>query len=136
MLTRLDLRGLFGTKGEASPDREPAGSADPSSNIIEAGDFRIDLLDRSASLRGRELELTSEEFDVLVYLVGHPQRLVTSQTMLATRWSATRMKQTEFLRVLLSLRNKLDAVGPDQHYLRTERWVVYKFNPAASATAA
>jgi len=135
MLTRLDLQGLFGTKGEVSPDGETTGSAD-SSNIIETGDFRIDLLDRSASLRGRELELTSEEFDVLVYLVGHPQRLVTSQTMLATRWTATRMKETEFLRVLLSLRSKLDAVGPDQHYLRTERWVVYKFNPASSTTAA
>lgn len=135
MLTRVDLRGLFGIEGERSLGRERTENADSSSNVIETGDFRIDLVDRSASLRDQQLELTSEEFDVLVYLAGHPQRLVTSQTMLATRWSATRMKQTEFLRVLLSLRNKLDAVGPDQHYLRTERWVVYKFNPASTTAA-
>jgi len=34
--------------------------------MIESGDFKIDLDERTVTLRGRELELTSEEFDVLM----------------------------------------------------------------------
>ena len=33
--------------------------------MIQSGDFSIDLTRRTATLRGRALQLTSEEFDVL-----------------------------------------------------------------------
>ena len=102
---------------------------------IESGDFRIDLAERTASLCGQPLQLTSQEFDVLVFLASHPQRVVTPRTMLATSWSGNRLRQTEFLKVLLSLRKKLEAVGPDRHYLRTEPWVLYRFDPTSSSAA-
>lgn len=98
-------------------------------DVLESGDFRIDLHSRAVTLRGEVLELTFEEFDVLVFLVNHPQRLITRHTMLATTWATKPPRQTEFLRVLLSLRKKLDAVAAGEHYLRTEPWVVYRFDP-------
>src|ERR1700731_4702922 len=98
-------------------------------NVIESGDFRIDVGSRTVSLCGEELELSSEEFEVLVYVINHPQRLITANTVLATSWTKNRPKQTEFLRVMLSLRKKLDAAAPGKHYLRTEPWVVYRFDP-------
>jgi len=101
--------------------------------VIECGDFRIDTGSRKVTLRGEELRLVSEEFDVLVFLASHPQRLVTSHTMLVTSWTANRLRQTEFLKALISLRRKLDAAGPDKHYLRTEPWVVYRFDPMSSS---
>jgi len=103
-------------------------------DVIESGDFRIDINSRTVALRGEKLELTSEEFDVLVFLVSHPQGLITPYTILATSWATHHPpRQTEFLRVLLSLRKKLAAVGAGKHYLRTEPWVVYKFDPTASS---
>ena len=101
--------------------------------VIESGDFKIDLSRRLATLAGHPLQLTSEEFDVLVFLAGHPQRLVTPNTMLSTNWSSSRSRQTEFLRVLLSLRSKLEAAEPGQHYLRTEPWVLYRFDSSSAA---
>lgn len=98
--------------------------------IIEIGDFTIDTRSRSATLRGELLGLTAEEFDVLVFLTANPQRFVTPQTMLATNRTDGRPHQTEFLRVLLSLRRKLEAAITGQQYLRTEPWVVYRFTPA------
>ena len=132
MIRKLNLRQLFSTGRDHNGQKEAIEEAASTTSVVESGDFRIDLVERTATLRGQELHLTSEEFDVLVFLVGHPQRLVTPQTMLATRWSAARLRQTEFLRVLMSLRSKLEAVGPDQHYLRTERWVLYRFDPVSS----
>jgi len=100
--------------------------------VIDSGDFKIDLRRRVATLGRQQLSLTSAEFDVLVFLSGHPQRLVTPNTMLATSWSTNRSRQTEFLKVLLSLRAKLEAAEPGQHYLRTEPWVLYRFNPSSA----
>lgn len=100
--------------------------------IMAFGDFLIDFTTRTATLCGRELGLTSEEFDVLVFLTGHPQSLITPHTMLATSWAAKRVRQVGFLRALISLGRKLEvAAGPDKHYLQTEPWVVYRFDPTS-----
>ena len=46
---------------------------------IRFGDFKINLNERIVMLRDQELQLTSEEFDVLVFLASHPRSLVTPQ---------------------------------------------------------
>jgi DNA-binding response OmpR family regulator len=101
--------------------------------MIESGDFHIDLAKRTVTLHGQELPLTSDEFDVFVFLAGHPQRLVTPNTMVSADWTTNRLRQTDFLRALISLRKKLDAAGPDKHYLRIEPWVLYRFDPTPSS---
>jgi len=98
---------------------------------IELGDFQIDLQARTATLGGRELHLDHAEFDLLVFLVGHPKQLVTPQTMLATRWPERGARQSQFVRILMSLRSKLEACGSAKHYLRTEPWIFYRFDPNA-----
>lgn len=104
------------------------------SNVIESGDFRINLLSRTVTLREETLELTPEEFDVLVFLAGHPQSMVTPRTVLSTSWASCRLQQTEFLRALLSLRRRLEVAGHGKHYLRTEPWIIYRFDPESSAS--
>jgi DNA-binding response OmpR family regulator len=99
-------------------------------DVIEAGDFRLDVGRRKASLRERELQLTTAEFDLLVFLVTHPKKLVTPHTVLATNWGQG-VRQTDFYRVLLSLRKKLESEGSSQHYLQTEPWIFYCFDPSA-----
>jgi two-component system KDP operon response regulator KdpE len=117
------------------PQREPAEDSAPLTEKIEFGDFRIDLDKRTATLDGQELRLTPEEFDVLVFLSNHPQSMVTPRTTLAASWTANRLRQPEFLTTLISLRKKLDAAGPGKHYLRTEPWVIYRFDPTSSSAA-
>jgi DNA-binding response OmpR family regulator len=100
------------------------------SEIIENGDFRIDLECRKTTVRGQEAHLTSEEFDLLVFLVGHPRRVVTARTLLSTRCGDHEVRQTQFLRVLTTLRQKLEAAAGREGYIRTEPWIVYRFDPA------
>jgi DNA-binding response OmpR family regulator len=125
-----NLRQLFAKKAiERERNAEQRVS---SAQIIEAGDFRVAVAERVVTLRGEKLPLTDEEFDVLLYLIGHPQRCVTPRTVLATSWTGDGLHQTEFLKALLSLRKKLDAVGAGNQYLRTEPWVIYRFDPRSS----
>ncbi len=127
-----NLRQLFARK--AIERERNAGQGVSSTEIIETGDFRVEVAKRFVTLRGEKLALTDEEFDVLLYLIGHPQRCVTPRTVLATSWTSDGLHQTEFLKALLSLRKKLDAVGSGNQYLRTEPWVIYRFDPRSSVT--
>ena len=97
--------------------------------VLKVGDFRIDFEHRTVSVRGKRVDLAAAEFELLVFLISHPKRMVTSQTMLSTHWESGRVHQTQFLQVLLSLRKKLEAAGAGLHYIRTEPLVVYRFDP-------
>lgn len=102
----------------------------PPAEVIQAGDFRIDLQSRRVAVRGNEVQLTQEEFDLLVFLTTHPKKVVTPSTRLVTRAGGNRVRQAQFLRVLLDLCRKIE---PDNshHYIRTEPWVFYRFDPGA-----
>ncbi len=135
MARKWNLRQLFAETKNKTAERETAEQGVSLTGMIESGDFKIDLAARTVALRGENLSLTAEEFDVLVFLAGHPQRMVTPRTMLATSWTANGLRQTEFLRVLLSLRKKLDAAGHGKHYLKTEPWIIYRFDATSSSVA-
>ena len=102
----------------------------PSAEVIQAGDFRIDLQSGRVTVRGNEVQLTQEELDLLVFITTHPKKIVTPSTQLVTRARGNRVRQTQFLRVLLGLCRKIE---PDNshHYIRTEPWVFYRFDPGA-----
>ena len=131
----MGLRQPFAKIADRTPEPDIAEERIPLTGMIESGDFKMDLVERTVTLRGRELRLTSEEFDVLVFLAGHPQNVVTPRTVLATSWPTSQLRQTAFLIALISLRNKLDVAGPDQRYLRTEPFVIYRFDPTSSPAA-
>jgi two-component system KDP operon response regulator KdpE len=101
--------------------------------LVEFGDFKIDFAEQTVTLCGQQLQLSPEEFDVLVFLSSHPQHVVTPRTVLATNSAENRRRHTEFLRALMSLRKKLEVAGPGKQYLRTEPWVLYRFNPTSSS---
>jgi two-component system, OmpR family, KDP operon response regulator KdpE len=106
-------------------EQEPAG-------LVEVGDFRIDLATRSVLVAGRELKLTPKEFDLLLYLSQHPNRVIPHRTLLAAVWGANSTEQPEYLRVFIGqLRKKVETDPAEPRYLLTERWVGYRFEPSA-----
>jgi len=97
--------------------------------ILTSGDFRIDLTQRKVRVRNQDIHLSADEFELLVFLLNHPKRVVTAQTMLSTHWEGGRVHQARFMQILLSLQKKLDAANVGVHYIRTEPLVVYRFDP-------
>ncbi|MGB9180598.1 MAG: response regulator transcription factor [Pyrinomonadaceae bacterium] len=110
-----------------APDETDAGET-----VIEAGDFRIDLDARSVSVRGGEVHLTPKEFELLVYLVRHPGKVLTHRTLLAAVWGGDAVDQTEYLRVFIGqLRKKIEPDHTAPRYILTEPWIGYRFDPGA-----
>ena len=102
----------------------------PESDVIEVGHFHIDTEAHSVHVNGREVRLTPKEFDVLVYLARHPDKVVTHRALLAAVWGDTSTGQPEYLRVFIAhLRKKLEPEEGSPTYITTEPWVGYRFKP-------
>lgn len=106
-------------------------TVDSQKREIEAGDFRLELTDREAYLRGAKLRLSEAEFDLLRYLLTHRKMLVTPQTVLSTACGALNIRRNAFMENLMSLKKKLDEASGSDHYLHLEPWVLYEFDLTA-----
>ena len=103
---------------------------DAASTTLEAGDFRVDIESREVTVGGRRLRLTPKEYDLLVYLIRHPGRVLTHRTLLAAVWGGNYVEQTEYLRVFIGqLRKKIESESASPRYILTEPWIGYRFDP-------
>ena len=97
---------------------------------LESGDFHIDLESRNVKVRNRDIRLTPKEFDLLVYLMKRPGKVVTHRAVLAALWGGNYVEQNEYLRVFVgNLRKKIEIDATNPQYILTEPWVGYRFNP-------
>src|SRR5215469_3554879 len=102
----------------------------PDTPVIAVVDFRIDVPSRTVTVKNREVHLTPKEFDLLVYLAKHPGRVMTHRALLAAVWGANSVEQPEYLRVFVGhLRKKLEPEENSAHYIVTEPWIGYRFEP-------
>jgi two-component system, OmpR family, KDP operon response regulator KdpE len=98
--------------------------------VIDIGDFHIDLAGHNVTVRGRDVRLTPKEFDLLAYLAKHPGKVLTHRVLLAAIWGASSVEQPEYLRVVVGhLRKKLEPDDSSPHYVVTEPWIGYRFEP-------
>ena len=98
--------------------------------VVDLGDFYIDLASRQVKVRDMEVKLTPKEFDLLTYLAEHPHRVVGHRTLLGAVWGELNTEQPEYLRVFIGqLRKKIEKNPAEPKYLLTERWVGYRFEP-------
>ena len=105
-------------------------SDQPETPVIEIGHFRIDIPGRTVAVRHHDVRLTPKEFDLLVYFAKHPGKVITHRSILAAVWGANSVEQPEYLRVFIGhLRKKLEAEEGSSHYILTEPWIGYRFEP-------
>lgn len=109
--------------------RAPA-TADQQVKVLQVGDFQADLESHSVKARGVEVHLTPKEYELLVYLIRHPNKVLTHRALLGAVWGGDYVEQTEYLRVFIGqLRKKIEADPAKPRYILTEPWIGYRFNP-------
>ena len=96
---------------------------------LDVGDFHVDLESREVKVRGEEIHLTPKEFDLLIYFIKHSGKVLTHRTLLSAIWGSNYVEQNEYLRVFIgNLRKKIE-VEATPHYIVTEPWIGYRFDP-------
>lgn len=100
-----------------------------SAGPIQTGDFHIDLESRVVLVRGQPVRLSPKQFDLLVYLLRNPNKVLSHRMILDAIWCGQRVNEPERLRVLINqVRKKIEPQATPQHIL-TEPWIGYRFQP-------
>lgn len=104
-------------------------SSDP--DVLTAGPIRVDGAAYSATLDGSPLDLTYTEFELLRYLMQHPGRVLSRETLVSQVWGYDYYGGTRTVDVhVRRLRAKL---GQFDYYVGTVRNVGYRFASAREA---
>lgn len=89
----------------------------------------VDFQSRKLIAHGKEVRLTPKEFDLLRYLVAHPNKALSHRELLQSVWGPDYGEQVEYLRVFIKqLRRKLEPQPDKPRYILTEPWVGYRFH--------
>jgi DNA-binding response OmpR family regulator len=106
--------------------RQRGAAAAGSAGLIRAGDLTIDPDTYAAKLKGRPIDLTYKEFELLRFLAQHPGRVFTRDQLLREVWGYDYFGGTRTVDVhVRRLRAKLGS--EHESMIGTVRQVGYKF---------
>jgi len=118
---------------DQQPPFLPVAVPDHADVRVDAGQggtplVRIDPVQRTAEVDGRELDLTYLEFELLAHLVAHPHRVHSRDQLVTTVWGYGHVGDGRTVDVHIArLRRKLGA--EHRGVIQTVRRVGYKYTP-------
>lgn len=99
----------------------------PVSDLLSAGPLTLDLDSHAAALGGREIPLTSREFDILALLMKHPRRAFSRAQIYESVWGEDFIGDDNTVNVHVSnLRSKLG----EREYIKTVWGIGFKMAEA------
>ncbi|WP_156760693.1 response regulator transcription factor [Microbacterium karelineae] len=109
-------------------------AADPVS-VFQTGRFRVDPAHRRAWIDGREIALTTREYELLLHLARHPDRVLTRDDLLRAVWGWSVGDGSTVTVHVRRLREKIERDPRLPEYLRTEWGRGYRFTPEGDASS-
>jgi len=98
----------------------------PEQHRLIVGELVIDLQKRTASLKGKPLELNQKEFDLLSYLAKNNGKVLYKEKLFRTVWGGFASKSTLMVHIN-RLRNKIEADSATPKHILNVRGVGYKY---------
>jgi two-component system, OmpR family, KDP operon response regulator KdpE len=94
---------------------------------INRGSLVIDFDRRRVVVGTKEVRLTPKEFELVVYLARHPNRVIPHQAILMAIWGEHAVDHPEQLWALVTkVRRKIEPHPDQPRYLLSEPWVGYQ----------
>ncbi len=99
-----------------------------SGDNFEFGSFRLDISARRLMRKGKEIELSPKEFDLLEYFLKKPGRALTRDEILNAVWGYDCVVTSRCIdRFVTTLRNKIEADPAQPVFIHTIRRIGYRF---------
>jgi two-component system KDP operon response regulator KdpE len=112
--------------------RRAEGGEGLEGSTLTAGDLHVDLISHRVTLERREVHLTPIEYQLLVYMMRHPDRVLTHRQILTKVWGAEYSEDTHTLRVhIAKLRGKIEPDSAVPRFIHTQLRVGYRFSVAS-----
>ena len=95
---------------------------------IVGGEIEVDLERHRVEVRGKAVEITPTEFNLLAYLMKNAGKVLDHRTILQHVWGTEYGNEAEYLRVYIGkLRQKIETDPLKPQYLHTEHGIGYRF---------
>ncbi|MFO1475269.1 MAG: response regulator transcription factor [Verrucomicrobiota bacterium] len=99
-------------------------------DVHEFGNLRLDLSARRLTRKGREIELSPKEFDLLAYFVQKQGRALTRDDIMNAVWGYDSIVTSRSIdRFVTTLRNKIEPEPGSPVFIHTIRQIGYRFEP-------
>lgn len=103
-------------------------SKDETEKVIESGEMKLDLESRRIYIAGKEINLTTKEFDVLELLVLNPNKVFSREALLNTVWGSEYPGDVRTVDVhIRRLREKIESNPSEPQYVHTKWGIGYYF---------
>ena len=104
------------------------GSVPKAQDSYSFGDVEVNLQSCQVSRRGRSLDFSSKEFDLLKYFLSHPGEALTRDRLLEEVWGYDKFPTTRTVDAhIVRLRQKLEPKPDDPRFFLTVHGTGYKF---------
>jgi DNA-binding response OmpR family regulator len=99
-------------------------------DVYEFGCFRLDIPARRLTRKGKEIDLSPKEFDLLEFFVKKPGRVLTRDEILNAVWGYDCVVTSRSIdRFVTTLRNKIEPDSTGPMFIHTIRQIGYRFEP-------
>ena len=96
--------------------------------ILQFGELKIDMGLREVSYGGKTAPLTTLEFDLLAFLARNPGQVFSYEQLYNGVWRSPINQGLHNIQVCMArLRQKLEQLCPEKHYIETIRRKGYRF---------
>jgi DNA-binding response OmpR family regulator len=109
--------------------RGEGGQPGAKKTVRKLGELEVDLEARRVIVKGKVLELTSREFDLLAFFVSHPERVFSRDQLLEAVWGSRYFGTARTVdNFVARLRVHIGDDADHPRHLETVRGVGYRFN--------
>ncbi len=97
------------------------------SSVLENGDLRIDLARHEIFVRGKKMDFTPREYDLLRYFVANKGKMLTHKDILKAVWGPAHTRSTQYLRTYIGqIRDKIEKDPETPAIIVTEPRIGYR----------
>lgn len=98
-----------------------SGDVNNGDRILKCGELKVDMLERQFSVDGTEVDLTNNEYNLLVYLLKKKNKIVTQEEIAENVWDIHFDTQTNYINVYISYLRKKIRNNSENEYIDTVR---------------
>lgn len=97
------------------------------SQVLECGEIKVDLLKRECFVKDERLQLTNNEYNLLVYFMRNVNRVITQEELAEKVWDIHFDTQTNYINVYISYLRKKMRAHTKIDYIETIRKKGFRF---------
>jgi Tol biopolymer transport system component/DNA-binding winged helix-turn-helix (wHTH) protein len=109
------------------PDGASGPPAEKAGGVYDFGPFRLDSAERLLLREGRPVALTPKAFDLLLYLVQRPGRLVDKHVLMTALWPDAVVEETNLAYTVSAIRRALGDGQDGEQIIQTVPTRGYRF---------